>query len=92
MRSQFPKMTNCLPSDEGYGSTYGAQAGLAYASWQINKLLQQRSPQLDKIYTSITHDPWSRWCYGHAASNLRSENLFEVTDEMVNTTRSRPSV
>ena len=30
--------------------TFGAQAGLAYASWELNKILETQSAQLDKIY------------------------------------------
>ena len=72
-----------FPAMKDTALTYGAQAGLAYASWQINKLLQQRSPQLDKIYnfqSLMTRGPDGVMVMPPVISEAK--NLFEVTDEM----------
>ena len=62
--------------------TYGAQAGLAYASWEINKLLQSKANHLDKIYDFkllMTRGPDGVMVMPPVISEAK--NLFEVTDE-----------
>lgn len=40
-----------LPAMKDTALTYGARGGLAYTSWQINKMLEDRSAYLNEVYS-----------------------------------------
>ena len=70
------------PAMKDTALTYGAQAGLAYASWQLNKMLQSKASKLDRIYDFnqlMTRGPDGVMVLPPIISEAK--NLFEVTDE-----------
>lgn len=71
-----------LPAMKETALTFGAQAGLAYASWELNKILETQSAQLDKIYnfnSIMSRGPDGVMVLPPVISEAKS--LYEITDE-----------